>query len=301
MRRSDEEFKAELMLRVKNYRRKQLRRRKAWSAAATLAACMMITVVLNIPKIGAVTESMRENSGTLDVVEDVAQKNYPTGELQKGPGTGTQTTTNDLYSDVGDIAGELPEYVVGEIATAETGAAVKDVPETGVSETDENTAAGMAAGSQLRVDASVSETVQIISVSVKTEQGEHESEDMETITQVITFLANIQRMNADQSFMTSESQGVTEEDLSESEPEEELTGSPSDWQGNDDAEPTKAVKEYTGTCHLTLYYADGSIYDYELYQGEAFWSVMGDGGAEMSLTAKQWEQLEALLETVLAE
>ncbi|MBQ8814854.1 MAG: hypothetical protein IJZ85_10225 [Lachnospiraceae bacterium] len=294
MRRSDEEFKAELMLRVKDYRGKQLRRRKAWSAAATLAACMVITVVLNIPKIGAETESMRENSSTLDVVEDVAQKNYPTGELQKGPGTGTQTTTHELYSDVGDIAEELPEYVVGEIATAETGAAVKDVPEADVSETDGNADADMAAGSQIRVDASVSETVQIRSVSVKTEQGEHESEAMETITRVITFLANIQRMNADQSFMTSES-------LSESEPEEELTGSPSDWQGDDDADPTKAVQEYAAICHLTLYYADGSTYNYELHQGEAFWSVMGDGGAEMSLTAKQWEQLEALLETVLAE
>jgi len=58
LRRNDEEFKAELMLRVEHQRMAQRRRRKMLSAVATTAAGIAIVTILTFPR--TQTESMKE-------------------------------------------------------------------------------------------------------------------------------------------------------------------------------------------------------------------------------------------------
>lgn len=59
MRRSDEEFKAELMLRVKKHRAVQKRRKQTWITAATAAAGLVIVMAVKMPGIFRIsTESL---------------------------------------------------------------------------------------------------------------------------------------------------------------------------------------------------------------------------------------------------
>lgn len=78
MRRNDEEFKAELMLRVKNQRMAQRRRRKALSAVATTAAGIAIVTILTFPR--TQTESMRETEPVWMYTESMG--NLPSKETE---------------------------------------------------------------------------------------------------------------------------------------------------------------------------------------------------------------------------
>lgn len=171
MRRSDEEFKAELMLRVKKHRAAQKRRKKAWITAATAAAGLVIVMAVKMPGIfGISTESVRETA----------------------PGR-TEITMLEEVSERGEIHTEIARDVV------------ENVPEgctDGNCDRDEYYYAGMTESAV--IDGMTTESLQAVSVWVEgTDRGSEEYNDPAVAERLLSILQSFQA--AEEAFDEAES------------------------------------------------------------------------------------------------